>query len=170
MPVLFFALAAAVLTGLLFGVVPAMQSAGANAADVLRESSRGASPGSRSARLRRVLVVAEIALSLVLLAGAGLLIESFQRVVHGSLGFEPDHVLGVEVFLAANRYPREPAGQTARFRAGCSRSHEIPAWCHVCRRCEHSSAHRLLGRNRFLRGRIGHRQSPTKHPVPITGL
>ena len=87
MPVLLFALAATVLTGLLFGVAPAMQSARANAADVLKESSRGATPGSRSARLRRVLVVAEIALSLVLLAGAGLLIESFERVARGSLGF-----------------------------------------------------------------------------------
>jgi putative ABC transport system permease protein len=105
MPVLCFALAATVLTGLLFGVAPAMQSAGANAADILKESSRGATPGSRSARLRRVLVVAEIALSLVLLAGAGLLIESFERIARGSLGFQPDHVLGVEVFLAANRYP-----------------------------------------------------------------
>jgi putative ABC transport system permease protein len=113
-PVLLFALAAAVLTGLLFGVVPAMQSAGANAADLLRESSRGASPSSRSARLRRILVVAEIALSLVLLAGAGLLIESFQRIAAGNLGFQADHVLGVEVFLAANRYPaNQPDKQRA---------------------------------------------------------
>jgi predicted permease len=113
-PVLGFALAAAVLTGLLFGVAPAMQSAGANAADILKESSRGATPGSRSARLRRVLVVAEIALSLVLLAGAGLLIESFERIARGSLGFQPDHVLGVEVFLAANHYPeKQPDKQRA---------------------------------------------------------
>ena len=126
-PVLLFALAAAVLTGLLFGVVPAMQSAGANAADILRESSRGASPGSRSARLRRVLVVAQIALSLVLLAGAGLLIESFQRVAGGSLGFQPDHVLGVEVFLAANHYPEnQPDKQRAFVRDVLRRMKSLP--------------------------------------------
>ena len=113
-PVLLFALAAAVLTGLLFGVAPAMQSARANAAEVLKESSRGSTPGSRSARLRSVLVVAEIALSLVLLAGAGLLIESFERIARGNLGFQPDHVLGVEVFLASNRYPEsQPDKQRA---------------------------------------------------------
>ncbi len=115
MPVLFFALAATVLTGLLFGVVPAMQSARANTADVLKEWSRGATPGSRSARLRRLLVVAEIALSLVLLAGAGLLIESFERVAHGSLGFLPDRVLGVEVFLAANHYPENQPDKRCAF-------------------------------------------------------
>jgi putative ABC transport system permease protein len=114
-PVLLFALAATVLTGLLFGVAPAMQSARANAADVFKESSRGASPGSRSARLRRVLVVAEIALSLVLLAGAGLLIESFERIARGNLGFQPDHVLGVEVFLAANRYPENQPDRRRAF-------------------------------------------------------
>ncbi len=127
LPVLFFALGATVLTGLLFGVAPAMQSARANAADVLKESSRGASPGSRSARLRRVLVTAEIALSLVLLAGAGLLIESFERVARGSLGFEPDHVLGVEVFLAANHYPPEqPDKQRAFVRDVLARMKSLP--------------------------------------------
>jgi predicted permease len=126
-PVLLFALAATVLTGLLFGVAPAMQSARANAADVFKETSRGASPGSRSARLRRVLVVAEIALSLVLLAGAGLLIESFERIARGNLGFQPDHVLGVEVFLAANHYPEsEPDKQRAFLRDVLQRMKSLP--------------------------------------------
>jgi putative ABC transport system permease protein len=154
MTVLLFALAATVLTGLLFGVVPAMQSARANAAEVLRnsrktecgarqflarfvvraapfalltESSRGATPGSRSAGLRRILVVAEIALSLVLLAGAGLLIESFQRVAGASLGFRPDHVLGMEVFLAPNRYPpNQPGKQRAFVRDVVQRLKSLP--------------------------------------------
>jgi len=127
MPVLFFALAATVLTGVLFGVAPAMQSARANAADVLKESGRGATSGSRSARLRGALVVGEIALSLVLLAGAGLLIESFERVAHGSLGFQPDHVLGVEVFLATNHYPEsQPDKQRAFVRDVLQRMRTLP--------------------------------------------
>jgi putative ABC transport system permease protein len=126
-PVLLFALAATLLTGLLFGVVPAMQSARANAADVLKESSRGATAGTRSARLRRLFVVAQIALSLVLLAGAGLLIESFERVARGSLGFQPDHVLGVEVFLAANHYPpNQPDKQRAFVRDVLERMKSLP--------------------------------------------
>jgi len=128
LPVLFFALAATIFTGVLFGVAPAMQSARANAADILKESGRGATPGSRSARLRRFLVVGEIALSLVLLAGAGLLIESFERVVHGSLGFQPDHVLGVEVFLATNRYPEnQPDKQRAFVRDVLRQMQSLPS-------------------------------------------
>jgi predicted permease len=115
MPVLFFALAATVLSGLLFGIVPAMQSAHANAADVLRESSRGTTAGSRSSRLRRVLVVTEISLSVVLLAGAGLLIESLERVARGNLGFRPDGLLGLEVFLAANHYPENQPDKQRTF-------------------------------------------------------
>ena len=127
MPVLLFALIVTVLTGLLFGIVPAMHSAGANAGEVLKESSRGATPGSRSARLRRFLVVAEIALSLVLLAGAGLLIESFERVARGSLGFQPDHVLGMEVFLAGNHYPpNQPDKQRAFVRGVLERLKALP--------------------------------------------
>jgi len=127
LPVLFFALFATLLTGLLFGVLPAMQSARANAADVLKESSRGASAGTRSARLRRVFVVAQIALSLVLLTGAGLFIESFERAARGSLGFQPDHVLGMEVFLAANHYPpNQPDKQRAFVRDVLERMKSLP--------------------------------------------
>jgi len=127
-PVLFFALAATIFTGLAFGVVPAMQSARGEAGDVLKESGRSATPSSRSARLRRVLVVAQIALSLVLLAGAGLLIESFERVAHANLGFQPDHVLGVEVFLASNRYPRnQPDKQRAFVRDVLQRMKSLPS-------------------------------------------
>ncbi|MHB8640711.1 MAG: ADOP family duplicated permease [Candidatus Acidiferrales bacterium] len=126
-PVLFFALAATIFTGLAFGVVPAMQSARAEAGDVLKESDRSATPSSRSARLRRVLVVAQIASSLVLLAGAGLLIESFERVAHANLGFQPDHVLGVEVFLASNRYPRnQPDKKRAFVRDVLQRMKSLP--------------------------------------------
>jgi len=63
----------------------------------------------------------------VLLAGAGLLIESFQRVAHGSLGFEPDHVLGVEAFLAANRYPaNQPDKRRVFVRNVLSRMRSLP--------------------------------------------
>jgi predicted permease len=113
-PVLWFALAITVLTGLLFGVVPAMQSARARGNDALKEF-RGSTSSARSTRVRRILVAAEISLSLVLLAGGGLMIESFRQVYREDLGFRPDPVLGVEVFLPQNRYPSDPPQQRNNF-------------------------------------------------------
>ena len=110
-PVLWFALAITIATGLLFGIMPAVQSVRASASDALKEA-RGSTSSLRSARVRRVLVTAEISLSLILLAGGGLMIESFRQVYRENLGFRPDPVLAVEVFLPPNRYPSEkPAGR-----------------------------------------------------------
>ncbi len=112
--VLVFALAITVLTALIFGGIPAMQFASRSSSDVLKEASRGLSSGIESTRLRRTLVSAEVALSFVLLIGAGLMLESFQRVYHEDLGFRPDHLLGLEVFLPHNRYPDiDPQKRTA---------------------------------------------------------
>ena len=108
-PVLWFVLGITLFTGLLFGTIPLLQSGGAVGNDALKESSRGLTSTSRSSRLRRWLVTAEIALSLILLVGGGLMVESFRQVYRVDLGFRPDHVLGLEVFLPPNRYPREQA-------------------------------------------------------------
>jgi putative ABC transport system permease protein len=107
-PVLGFALGVTVVTALLFGAVPALQSAGASGNEVLKESGRGSTSSSRSTRMRRGLVAVEVALSLVLLAGAGLMVESFHLVHEEDIGFRPDHVLALEVFLPRNRYPENP--------------------------------------------------------------
>jgi len=103
-PVLAFAFGITLLTALLFGGIPAMHFASQPGNEVLKEA-RGLSSGSKTTRSRRMLVTVEIALSLVLVKGAGLMIESFRRVYGEDLGFRPDHVLGLEVFLARNRYP-----------------------------------------------------------------
>jgi putative ABC transport system permease protein len=92
-----FALAATLLTALLFGAVPAMQSARAALADSLKEGGRGSVGSNRGNRLRGLFVVAEVALSLVLLVGAGLLIESFVRLERVDPGFDPENVLTVTV-------------------------------------------------------------------------
>ncbi len=105
--VLWFTIGITMLAALLFGVLPAMQSANADAGDVLKESSRVVGFSSRLARARRALIVAEVALSLVLLMGTGLMIESLRQVYRTDLGFRPDHVLGLEVFLPGNQYPSE---------------------------------------------------------------
>ncbi len=96
--VLFFTLLVTTLTGVLFGVVPALQAFNVDLQNSLRESRR-ASLSSAQLRLRSALVVSEIALALVLLAGAGLLTNSFARLLRVPLGFNPTNVLTVQLFL-----------------------------------------------------------------------
>src|SRR5580700_9099586 len=87
--VLAFTLVAAVLTGVLFGVLPALQAPALAVQDALKEGGRGLSAGKSRAWLRHGLVVSEIAFASILLVGAGLLVRSFVRVLDVDLGFEP---------------------------------------------------------------------------------
>ncbi|HET8826341.1 MAG TPA: ABC transporter permease [Terriglobales bacterium] len=113
-PVLWFTLVITVLTALLFSAVPALQSFRINAREAMKDSGRNVASGVQAARARRILVTSEIALSVVLLAGAGVMVESFRNAYHQDLGFRTDDVLGLEVFLPSNRYPSEqPLKRTA---------------------------------------------------------
>ena len=98
--VLAFTAALSVVTGVVFGLLPAIQSSRADVQSVLNDGGRGASAGVVKTRLRAALVVAEVAVALVLVAGAGLLLRSFQRLVAVDPGFEPSHVLALQVWLA----------------------------------------------------------------------
>lgn len=103
--VLAFTTAIAVLTGVMFGLAPASQAAGGGVHDTLKEGGRGGSGASRaSARLRAALVVAEISLAVVLLAGAGLMARSLAALQDVPLGFQPDHVLTAQVSLPGATY------------------------------------------------------------------
>ncbi len=101
--VLAFGLALSLLTGVLFGLAPALEASKSDLNTDLKEGSRGAAAFRRS-RLRSALVVAEVALSLVLLAGAGLLLRSFVKLRGVPMGFRPDHVLTLSVTLPQTRY------------------------------------------------------------------
>jgi predicted permease len=101
--VLLFALLVSVGTGLLFGLMPAIQVARGDLHESLKEGGRGA-VGQRSLALRRGLVVTTVALALTLLVGAGLLIRSFARVIGVEPGFRPDHLLTFAVSLPRARY------------------------------------------------------------------
>ena len=103
-PVLLFSLAVGVFTALVFGLVPALQTVKGNLADPLKDTARGVVGGFRRGRLRSALVIAEVALSLVLLAGAGLLMRSFVRMQSIDLGFEPDNVFVARLVLPEEHY------------------------------------------------------------------
>ena len=97
--VLFFAFLISVITGILFGLAPALQAANPNQIENLREGGRGSRVGKRHTRLSRVLVVSEVALSIILLAGAGLLLRSFWRVLEVQPGFNPTHLTTAQIWI-----------------------------------------------------------------------
>jgi putative ABC transport system permease protein len=109
LPAVAFTMAIALATGIVFGVVPAIVST-SQAGDALREGGRN-SGGRRFHRVLSMLVVAEVALSLVLLAGAGLLMRSFIKLQNSDLGFRAEGVLSAEVQLPRTRYDVAQAGR-----------------------------------------------------------
>lgn len=105
--VLGFTVALGMLTGFAFGVWPAWHAAAVDAVEGLKESARGAGAARSGGRVRKLLIVAQVALSLVLLIGATLLISSLARVQRVDPGFTPDRVLTMQVNLPPGRYSPE---------------------------------------------------------------
>lgn len=102
--VVLFTAGVALLTGILFGLMPALRVSSPNLMDAVREGGRTTTSGLRHARLRSALVVAETALGVVLLVGAVLLIRSLDRLSHAPLGFNPEQVLNANFDLSETRY------------------------------------------------------------------
>ncbi len=111
--VLLFTLAVAVTTGLLFGLAPAVQISKANLNESLKEGGRSGGGGAHRNYVRSILVIAEVALSLLLLIGAGLLMKSFLNLQHADVGFNPENVLTMRVSLPEARYKEN--GQIEQF-------------------------------------------------------
>jgi putative ABC transport system permease protein len=102
--VLGFALVASLLAALGFGIVPALQASRPNLSTTLKDGARSSGLGARN-RVRSALVIAEVALALILLTGAGLLLNSFFRLSNVPLGINPRHALTMQVTLPDKQYP-----------------------------------------------------------------
>jgi predicted permease len=106
--VLAFTLLVALVTGVLFGLAPAAYAMRTNLNDTLKEGAGRASAGAGRARLRQGLVVGELAISLVLLTGAGLMIATFAKLLNTNPGFNPHHVLSTQFWLTGSKYRTTP--------------------------------------------------------------
>ncbi|HJX98055.1 MAG TPA: ABC transporter permease [Chthoniobacterales bacterium] len=109
-PVLFFTIGLSILTGLLMGIYPAMQGSHADLVEGLKEGGRGTSGSMRQQRFRKILVGAQVALSVTLLAGAALLITSFVRLTQQNIGFRSQNLWTGGITLPVSQYP-DPASR-----------------------------------------------------------
>ena len=107
--VLLFTLAVAIVTGWLFGLAPAFQLARPELHTVLKEGGRGGGEGAKWNRVRGAFVLAQVALSLLLLVGGGLLIRSFDKLLRVDPGFKPENLLTLEYRLPRNKYQQSEA-------------------------------------------------------------
>jgi predicted permease len=102
--VLAFTLLVSLVTGIIFGIVPALQSSKINLNESLKAGSRAVSSSLSGNRTRRLMVISEIALAMVLLVGAGLMIKSLLRLTQVRLGFEPENLLTMHISLPQSKY------------------------------------------------------------------
>jgi putative ABC transport system permease protein len=108
LPVLGFTFGLTLLTGVVFGLVPALEAARFDLNDSLKEGGKNIGGGSRSHRLRNLFVVTQVALALVLLVGAGLFMKSLNRLRSVDPGFNPNHLLTMRVTLPGRKYDTDP--------------------------------------------------------------
>jgi putative ABC transport system permease protein len=122
---LLFTLVLSILTGIIFGTVPALQLSHVDLQGTLRDEGRSSSAGPGRSRMKSVLVVGQVALSLLLLVGAGLLLRSFERLVRVDPGFDAHSVLAMNVSLPTVKYAK-PEQQIAFFGELLRRVNELP--------------------------------------------
>lgn len=125
LPVLLFTLGLSVITGIVFGLVPAFEATRFNLQSSLKEGGKNIGGSTGGQRLRSLFVVTQIALALVLLVGAGLLLKSFSRLQSVALGFNPENLLTVRVILPLPKYLEDKKAMSF-FKQAVERMKAIP--------------------------------------------
>ena len=123
--VLAFTVGISVLTGILFGLAPALQASKSGPGGTLKEGALGSTDAGGKSRMRSALIVAEVALSLMLLVGAGLLINTFVRLLKTDAGFDPRGVLALDVPLSRTKYTK-PEQRSAAFQQLVEKMKSVP--------------------------------------------
>jgi putative ABC transport system permease protein len=123
-PVVWFTLTVSVLTCILFGLAPALAAARGDVQPALKDSSRGATAGRKRLRFRQIMVAAEVAIALMLLAITGLMIASLRDLTRVDPGFDPKNVLTLRMYLPAAKY--DAAHALGFYRAGLERIAALP--------------------------------------------
>jgi len=134
MHVLLFTLAVSILTGIFFGLFPAISSSRINLASALKESSSQASVGFRTGKVRSLLVISEVAMALVLVVGAVLLIRTFMKLQAVDPGFDTHNVLTMAMSLSGERF-QKTLGVAQIIRDGTERLHNIPGVSNAAAAC-----------------------------------
>ena len=160
-PVLAFTALVALGSGVLFGLLPAFRASRPDAAEALKAGGRGTGSGTIGQGVRSALVVAEVALSLVLLVGAGLLMQSFVRLQSVELGFEPTGLAVVPIRLPEATYP-DPEKATGFFAAVIERVRQLPGVSSVAA----VNNAPFAGPNSGLTYRLADRPVDTRERVP----
>jgi putative ABC transport system permease protein len=125
--VLIFTLGITLLTSTVFGIAPALQLSKPDFNETLKEGTKGSTGGVRGRRIRSILMVAEVALALVLLIGAGLMIKSFLRLQKVNPGFNPENALTMVISLPASKYPAtEPHKISGFYQQALNEIEQIP--------------------------------------------
>jgi putative ABC transport system permease protein len=122
---LLYTLGVSLLTGIVFGLAPALQASKSDLLEALKEGGRGSGSGARRSRLRNALVVGEVALSLVLLVGAALFVRSFMAFQHTSVGFDTGRLMTLRLYLPGDRYD-STAAKTQRLEDLVRRAEALP--------------------------------------------
>jgi putative ABC transport system permease protein len=125
LPVLASTVVLSLLTGIVVSLLPALRVSSLNLSEPLKQRGRTSGTGARGSRVQRALIAAEVALALVLLVGAGLMIQSFKRLETAPTGFNPEHVLTVRVPLVSYKYA-EGRQSAAFYRGVLERIQAIP--------------------------------------------
>jgi putative ABC transport system permease protein len=123
--VLLFLLGISIFAGIMFGMVPALHLAQVNPNETLRDEGRGVSAGHARSQMKNLLVVSQVALSLLLFIGAGLLLRSFVELLHADPGFDAENVLTMNLSLPTVKYAK-PEQQIAFFDEVLRRVAELP--------------------------------------------